>query len=177
MENLVFQRMTWPMNFPCPPDLRWKLARLHIKPKRSKNTKKSSNFEVALCITSDWKSCCPQVISCCPGLNQCWLIDNEVLWTVYIGNTHDISNFNAFENHWFKVTATSPRDQWVKATGGVTLVNKAVEICPKFILLQSHYDMVNFLEILQILEASCPWVWGMVCWLWIHSLIQAYSLP
>ena len=51
-------------------------------------------------------------------LNQCWLIISEVLWHSpegnFAGNAPDIYHRHDFENDKFKITAASPRDQWVK---------------------------------------------------------------
>ena len=74
------------------------------------------------------------VMACClmaPShyLNQCWLIISEVLWYSPEGNftwnAQDIYPWCEFENNWFKITSTSPRDQWVKdhSTVIITCVN------------------------------------------------------
>ena len=64
-----------------------------------------------------------QVMACCRMatshyLNQCWLFISEILWNSpegnFAGNTQDIYLWYQFENHEFKITVTSPRDQWVK---------------------------------------------------------------
>ena len=74
------------------------------------------------CDTILWhnsQSTLAQVMACCltaPShyLNQCWLIISEVLW-YFIGNVHDIYLWYEFENCWLKITAASPRDQWVNS--------------------------------------------------------------
>ena len=64
-----------------------------------------------------------QVMACCrmaPNhyLNQCWLIISEDLWHSLednsIGNAQEIYPWYEFENWILKITATSPRGQWVK---------------------------------------------------------------
>ena len=51
-------------------------------------------------------------------LNQCWQITSEILWHSpegnFNGNAWDIYPWHEFENYLFKITATSPRGQWVK---------------------------------------------------------------
>ena len=59
-------------------------------------------------------------------LNQCWLTINKVLWHLFqatsnvflyprfISYTHDINPQVVFEIYTFKITATSPREQWDK---------------------------------------------------------------
>ena len=50
-------------------------------------------------------------------LNQCWLIISEVLWHSheenFIENAWDIYPWYVFENYWFKITAASPRGEWI----------------------------------------------------------------
>ena len=64
-----------------------------------------------------------QVMACCltaPShyLNQCWLINNEVLWHLhegnFTGNAQEIDPWLEFQNYQFKITATFLRGQWVK---------------------------------------------------------------
>ena len=74
-----------------------------------------------------------QVMACClitPGhfLNQCWLINNEIVWHLsmcnFTGNP-DINPWIEFENHWFNTlrprlngaifqTTFSNRFSWIK---------------------------------------------------------------
>ena len=50
-------------------------------------------------------------------LSQGWLINNEVLWYSsegnFTGNYQNIYPWYGLENHWFKITVSSPRNQWV----------------------------------------------------------------
>ena len=62
-----------------------------------------------------------QAIACCltaPGhyLNQIWLVISEVSWHSPEGNfTGNIQyHWYEYENHRFKITVASSRDQWVK---------------------------------------------------------------
>ena len=52
-------------------------------------------------------------------LNQCWLITSEVLWhspeSNYTVSAQAPILYNKFENYTFKISATSPKGQWVKA--------------------------------------------------------------
>ena len=59
-----------------------------------------------------------QVLACClmaPShyLNQCCLLIKEVLWPYSTANTPDTILY-MFDNYNFKITAISPRGQWVK---------------------------------------------------------------
>ena len=63
-----------------------------------------------------------QVMACCltaPShyLNQCWLIISDVLWYSPLSNLTVSARatilYNKFQKYIFKITATSPRDQWV----------------------------------------------------------------
>ena len=51
-------------------------------------------------------------------LNQCWLI-SEVIWHSpegdFAGNAQDIYLWYKFGNDWFKITAASAKEQWVKS--------------------------------------------------------------
>ena len=51
-------------------------------------------------------------------LNQSWLLISEILWHLHESNATVSSQAtilcNEFENHILKITATSPRGQWVK---------------------------------------------------------------
>ena len=63
-----------------------------------------------------------QVMACCltaPShyLNQCWLINNGHVLGHSAGSnfrTNVLTILYGFENHIVKITATSPRGQWVK---------------------------------------------------------------
>ena len=66
------------------------------------------------------------VMACCLTalshyLNQCQLLISEVLWhshkSNFTRNTHDIHLQVEFENYIFKITAVSPRRQWVNKKG------------------------------------------------------------
>ena len=52
-------------------------------------------------------------------LNQCWLLISEVLWHSPKSNLTVSAQatilYNEFENYTFKITAISPRGQWVKS--------------------------------------------------------------
>ena len=73
-----------------------------------------------------WQRSCftlAQVMACCLAapshyLNQCWLFINGVLWhspkTNFSGRSQDISLSDESEEYTCKITATSPRGQWVK---------------------------------------------------------------
>ena len=54
------------------------------------------------------------------NLNQCLLINSEVLWHSPQGNSiknsQDINHSDISHNHTFEYTATSSRDQWVKSS-------------------------------------------------------------
>ena len=70
-----------------------------------------------------------QVMACCltaPShyLDECWLIISGVLWlspeSHFTWYAQDSYLWNKFENYWFKITNTPPRDQWDKVCIGVT---------------------------------------------------------
>ena len=63
-----------------------------------------------------------QIMVCCLAarshfLKQCWLVINAVLWhslkTNFTWPAQDISSWNEFEIHTFKITTSSSRHQWV----------------------------------------------------------------
>ena len=71
-----------------------------------------------------------QVMACCltaPShyLNQCWLIISEVLWysheNRFTVKAQEIYPWYEFENYLFKITASSPRGQWVNVVRWVYL--------------------------------------------------------
>ena len=63
-----------------------------------------------------------RVMACCLAapshyLNQCWLIISEVLWHFLKAISQKmLYSWYGLENCLFKMTATSPRGQWVKLT-------------------------------------------------------------
>ena len=58
-------------------------------------------------------------------LNQSWLGINEILWHSFQGNiymsTQDIKPQVVLEMYTFEITATFPREQWVKAPCGCSV--------------------------------------------------------
>ena len=62
-----------------------------------------------------------QVMACCfmapsHNLNQCWLMTNKAPWhspkSYFTASDQATALYNKFENHTFKIKATSPRGQW-----------------------------------------------------------------
>ena len=66
---------------------------------------------------SHWGQAVCRVTAPSHYLNQCWQINSEALWhspeVSFIGNTLGFHPWYEFDNYWFKVTAASPRCQWV----------------------------------------------------------------
>ena len=60
--------------------------------------------------------CCPMAPSHC--MNPYWLISSKVLWHSpkrnFSGNNQNICPRYDFDNYWYKLTAASHKDQWVK---------------------------------------------------------------
>ena len=72
-------------------------------------------------------------MACC--LNECWLLISEILWqSNFRVSAWVIILHNDFENYIFKITAGSPREQWV---------NRNVQV-----QLSSHCSSVGSADIL-----------------------------
>ena len=110
-----------------------------------------------------------QVMACClmaPShyLNQCWVIINEVPWfsseSNFTESAHTTILYLGFENQTFRITAISPRGQWVNTI-------EAEMKWPPF--SRSHFQM-HFPEPLLSFVVVFKLYWSL--FLRVHSVIS-----
>ena len=116
----------WPVNSPYKGPVMWKMFPFDDVIKWIKDEKHHQDINTLWLSDAIWwhrsGSALAKVMACCLTvlnlyLNKCWLSISEVLWHWHESNFTASGPatilYNVFENYKFKITALSPRGQWV----------------------------------------------------------------